>query len=85
MVSQLRALFYVLADHRRHMGRLVELRIRFIAHQLFAVSVFRPKRFSFAPHIVLDHTIRRVQNIGGGAVVLFQPNDLCAGEMLFKI
>ena len=50
MIPQLRALFHVLADHRRHMGRLVELRIRFIAHQLLAVSVLRPKRFLCAPY-----------------------------------
>ena len=44
-----------------------------------------PQIFSFPLGIVGDHGVGRVQDILGGAVVLFQPDDRAAPEILFKV
>ena len=85
MVAQPGAVFHVAAYHLGHMRGLVQLRLGLIAGYFRAVAVVCPQRFSLARGVVADDTVRRVQNIGGGAVVLLQPDDLGAPEMLFKI
>ena len=52
---------------------------------LAAGAVVCPQGFALAAQIVLDHAVGGVQNIAGRAVVLFQPDHLCAGEMRFKV
>lgn len=51
---------------------------------LLAAAVFRPERFSFAPLVVRDDGVCRLQNHLGGAVVLLKADDLRAAVLLFK-
>ena len=42
------------------------------------------REFFLSLHVIFDNFIRRIQNILGGTVILFQPNHLCIRKYLFK-
>ena len=50
-----------------------------------ARRIFCPQFFRFAPRIVLNHSIGRVQNDSGRAVILLQLQQLRFGIIFFKI
>ena len=52
---------------------------------LLAVAVVGPQGLALAAHVVLDDTVGGVQNISGGAIVLFQTDRFCPGENLLKV
>ena len=51
---------------------------------LFPLPVAGPEGFPLALGVVGNHPVGRVQDGLGGAVILFQPDDLGVGEGLFK-
>ena len=85
MVAQLGTVFHVAAYHLGHMRGLVQLGIGLIAGNFCAVAVVCPQRFALARGVVANDAVGRVQNVGGRAVVLLQPDDPGAAEVLFKI
>ena len=52
---------------------------------LFPLAVVGPEGLALAAHVVLDDTVGGVQNISGGAIVLFQTDRFCPGENLLKV
>ena len=85
MVGQVAALFQVLADDVRDVHRLVLLVLGGVHLHLVALAVVGPQGLALALGVVLDDAVGGVQDVGGGAVVLFQPDGLCPGVALFKL
>ena len=85
MVAQFCALAQILADHSGDVAGLVLLVFGFVVVHLRTLAVFGPQGFTLAAMVVLNDAVGRVQNVGCGAVILLQPNDLCAGEMVLKV
>ena len=52
---------------------------------LVAVAVLGPKGLALAPGIVFDNAVGRVEDVGGGTVVLFQADRFGPGEYLLEI
>ena len=48
-------------------------------------SLVGPELFLFAPYVVADHGVGRIQHVLGGAVILFEANDQRIRINLFKI
>ena len=71
VVLQARALSQMLADDVRNVAGLVLLVRRGVVVDLLAVAVVGPEGLALAAHVVLDDTVGGVQNISGGAIVLF--------------
>ena len=46
---------------------------------------FRPQLFVFTMRVVADDGIRRIQNVLGGTVILFELDDKCVRILCFKI
>ena len=65
--------------------RLVRLVEHGFDRHLVAVAPVGPERLSLAAGVVADHRVGRVQDVGGGAVVLLQPDRARAAVLLFKI
>ena len=85
MVLQARALSQMLADDVRNVAGLVLLVRRGVVVDLLAVAVVGPEGLALAAHVVLDDTVGSVQNISGGAIVLFQTDRFCPGENFLKV
>ena len=51
---------------------------------LFAGVEFCPQRLAQAAAIIGDDARCRAEDMGGGAVILFEADDLCAGEVAFE-
>ena len=51
----------------------------------FSLTGFRPQSFLFPSHVVGNHLIGRIQNIGRGAVILLQLNHRSIRVILFEI
>ena len=85
VVLQARALSQMLADDVRNVAGLVLLVRRGVVVDLLAVAVVGPQGLALAAHVVLDDTVGGVQNISGGAIVLFQTDRFCPGENLLKV
>ena len=64
--------------------RLIQLVVRRIDEQRVADPGFRPQLFSQAPGVMADDGIRRLQNIAGGAIVLFQTEHPDRRKILFE-
>jgi hypothetical protein len=54
------------------------------ANNFFTGAKLGKQIFGFAIKVVPDDGVRRIQNVLGGAVVLFQQNDLSAREVPLK-
>ena len=85
MICQMPTRFQVLADHIRDVAGLVLLIFGGVHLHLVTLAVVRPQGLTFALGVVLDDAVGGIQDIGGGAIVLFQANGLCAGIELFKV
>ena len=53
--------------------------------KLVPVRIFGPEGLPLPVLVFLDNRIGRAQDIAGGAVILFQPDDRAAGELMLKI
>ena len=85
VVLQARAFSQMLTDDVRNVASLVLLVRRGVVVDLLAVAVVGPEGLALAAHVVLDDTVGGVQNISGGAIVLFQTDRFCPGENLLKV
>ena len=85
VVCQMPALLQVLADDIRDMAGFVLLILGGIHLHLIALAVVRPQGLALALGVVLDDTVGCVEDVGGGAVVLFQTDGLGTGIELFKV
>ena len=78
VVSQMSACFQVLADDVRDVHGLVLLVLGGVDMDLIALAVFGPEGLALALGVVLDDTVGGVQDVGSGAIILFQPDGLGA-------
>ena len=85
VVLQARAFSQMLADDVGNVAGLVLLVGRGVVVDLLAVAVVGPEGLALAAHVVLDDAVGGVQNIGGGAIVLFQADRFRSGENLLKV
>ena len=85
VVGQMAARFQVLADDVCNVHGLVLLVLGGVHLHLVALAVVGPQGLALALRVVLDDAVGGVQDVGGGAVVLFQPDGLCPGVALFKV
>ena len=85
MVPQAGPLFQMLADHGGDVGCLVLLAFSQVMVHPVARAVLGPKGLALAALVVFNDAVGGIQDVGGGAVVLLQPNDLRAGEMLLEV
>jgi hypothetical protein len=58
---------------------------RAVNREFFAAVFFRPESFGGAPEVVSDHTMRCIENVLRGAIILLQTHDLRVGIELFKV
>ena len=72
------ACFQVLADDVRDVHGLVLLVLGGVDMDLIALAVFGPEGLALALGVVLDDTVGGVQDVGSGAIILFQPDGLGA-------
>ena len=75
----------MLADDIRNVHRLVLLVLGGVHLHLVTLAVIGPQGLALALRVVLDDAVGGVQDVGGGAVVLLQPDGLCPGVALFKL
>ncbi len=73
-------LFYFL----RHPARLGLTIVKRVDGNFFALPRFGPQRLAKPPLVVGNHACGGVQDIVGRAVILFEADYFCAGEILFK-
>ena len=85
MIPQAGALFQMAADDGGNVAGLILLVFGRVAVDLVALAVVCPEGLALAALVVFDNAVGRVQDVGGGTVVLFQPDDLRAGEMLLEV
>ena len=85
MIPQVGTFPQMFADDIGNMAGFILFAGRRIMMDLVPFSVFRPQRFALAAGVVLDHTVGRIEDIGGGTVVLLQADGLGAGENLFEV
>ena len=85
VIPQAGALFQMAADDGSDVAGLVLLILSGVAVDLVALAVVCPEGLALAALVVFYNAVGRVQDVGGGTVVLFQPDDLCAGEMLLEV
>ena len=78
MVGQMSSLFQVLADHIRDVAGLVLLVLGGVHLHLIALAIAGPQGLALALGVVLNDTVRSVQDIGRRAVVLFQTDGFGA-------
>mgnify|MGYP000340959708 CR=1 FL=1 len=78
VVGQMSALFQVLADHICDVAGLVLLVLGGVHLHLVALAIAGPQGLALALGVVLNDTVRSVQDIGRRAVVLFQTDGLGA-------
>ena len=78
VVGQMSALFQVLADHIRDVAGLVLLVLGGVHLHLIALPIAGPQGLALALGVMLNDTVRSVQDIGRRAVVLFQTDGLGA-------
>ena len=75
----------VLADDVCNVHGLVGLVLSPIDMNLFPLAVVGPELLALSLGVVADHTVGRVEDIGGGAVVLLQPDGPGAGVIFLKV
>ena len=85
VVGQVAARLQVLADDIRDVHRLVLLVLGGVHLHLVALAVVGPQGLALALGVVLDDAVGGVQDVGGGTIVLLQPDGLCPGVALFKV
>ena len=78
------ALFQVLTNDVRNVHGFVLLVLGGVHLHLVALAVVGPQGLALALRVVLDDAVGGVEDVGGGAVVLFQPDGLCTRVELFK-
>ena len=79
------ALAQVLADDVGNVAGLVLLIRGGVVLDFLAVAALRPEGLALAPRVILDDAVGGVQNICGGAIVLFQPDRLRARKDLLEV
>ena len=72
-------------DRSRDIRSLVEMRRKTRVCQHLSVRPRRPEVFAFSADIVRDDLVRRRKYLLCGAVVLFEPDDLCSAELMLEI
>ena len=85
VVRKASALPQVLADHFGDVGGLLAVVLGLVDVDRRALAVFGPQGLALAGGVVLDDAVGGVQDVGGGAVVLFQPDDLGPGVVPLKV
>ena len=85
VVPQMRPLPQMFTHHIRDVAGLVLFAGGGVVMHLFTVPVLGPQRLALAAVIVLNDAVGRVENVGGGTVVLFQTDGARPGKSLLKM
>src|SRR5699024_2446692 len=75
----------VLADDLGDVGGLLPVVLGLVDVDGRALAVFGPEGLALALGVVADDAVGGVQDVGGGAVVLLQPDDLGPGVVALKV
>src|SRR5258708_22830179 len=75
-------MFLNLSSDKTRLGFRVE---RLVIANLFACDVLCPQSFFFPLNVMTNQTTGNVQDVLRRTIILFQPNDLCRREVLFKL
>ena len=76
------AIIFDLFDHR---ARLLVIVLEALEQNLFAITFVRPELFPASAQVVLNYSIRRLQDGIGGAIILFELDDFDFSEVLFEV
>ena len=73
-----------LADAVAHPGRLLALVARVKKRDRRSLAQLRPQLFLLAAFVMRDNVVRRVEDVGGGAVILFELDNAAVREILLE-